>query len=342
VNHKILSLLVFLIIFSGLAWLPTGKANADIGPKPTLEFRFSYPPGQTLSAVSGTLLGCKDANCLETTTLKNNPYVSLRCQADTCSGTLFSGDQLMRLQVLFSDHKTRLSNPFTPSAMRNAYSVKVQDGDLVVSRNILLSNNAIVGIYLALFPISGVILAVLAAGLLASNLSIEYKNRTHHLPFRAAPGRYLLAWILAAVVLVMGTFLTWALPLTVFVETGVAYLFYRFYWLGRKNAVALQGDTVVIQGQSQANHPPLIQLITAVVTVNLITQPLLWGVAISLTGTLASAFAWPIVVMELVIFVLEAILLRMMLWRHLKWGEAFLLGLLMNLVSYTIGLLATL
>lgn len=341
-NRKILLQLVILTIFSSLVWLPTGQASADVGPKPTLEFRFAYPPGRSLSAVSGTLLGCKDADCLETTPLKNNPHISLRCQADSCSGTLFNSDQLMCLQVLFSDNKTRLSNPFTPSAMRNVYSVKVQDNELVVSRNILLSNNAIVGIFLTLFPLSGAVLAVLAAGLLASNLSIEYKNRTHHLPFRDAPGRYLLAWILVVVVMVLGTFLTWALPITILIEIGVAYLFYRFYWLGRGNAVKPQGDIAVTQDHGQDHHPLLIHLLTAVAAVNLITQPLLWGIALSLTGTLASAFAWPILVMELGIHVVEAVLLRIMLWWHLKWGEAFLLGLLMNLASFTIGLIITL
>jgi len=341
-NRKNIPQLIMLIIFSSLVWLPTGRASADIGPKPTLEFRFSYPPGQSLYAVSGTLLGCTDADCLETTTLKNNPYISLHCQADSCSGTLFNSDQLMRLQVLFSDNKTRLSNPFTPSAMRNVYSVKVQDNDLALSRNIILSSNAIVGIFLTFFPLTGVVLAILAAGLLASNLSIEYRNRTNHLPFRAAPGRYLLAWILVAVVTVIGTFLTWALPLTVLLEIGIAYLFYRFYWQGRENVLVSQDDVVVTQEHGQGIHPPLIQLLTGVTTVNLITQPLLWGIALSLTGTLASAFAWPILLMELGILVVEAVLLRIMLWRHLKWGEAFLLGFIMNLASYTIGLLVTL
>jgi hypothetical protein len=270
------------------------------------------------------------------------PYGELACHSDACSGSLFSADHLMRLQVVFTDNRTRVSNPFTASAMRNIYTVKVRDTDLVVSQNVILSNNSVWGLFLLFFPLTGFGLLLLAGGLLASNLFIEHRNRTDQLSFKAAPGWYLLAWVLAALVLVGGSFLTLSLPLTILIEIGVAYLYIRFHWPALGTVLDQYGDCVVFQEHSHSNRPSWLPLLMAVVTVNLITQPLLWAIASSLTGTLASAFSWPIILMEIGAWLVEAILLRIIQWRQIKWGDAAQLSFFMNLASYAIGLLLTL
>ncbi len=226
--------------------------------------------------------------------------------------------------------------------MRNIFTVKVQDTDLVNSRNVVLSNNAVLGLYMALIPITAAGLVVLAGGLLASNLLIEHRNHNTLLPFKAMPARYILAWVLAALALVGGTFLTWALPLTILIEIGVAYLYYRFYWPVRGTVLERHGDVVDIQQHSQNNRPPLLPLLTSVATVNLLTQPLLWGNAVSLNGTLASALSWPIILMEVGVWLAEATLLRILQWRQFKWSNAFQLSFFMNMISCAIGLLLTL
>ena len=162
----------------------------------------------------------------------------------------------MRLQIFFSDNRTRLSNPFAVSAMRNIYSVKVGEIDMVVTRNPVLSNNAILGLFLSMIPITLAGQLILAGGLLGSNLFIEQRNRNSKLPFKTIPGRYLLAWVLIALTLVGGTFFTWALPLTVLIELMVAYIYYRYFWLAK--GLQHQGRYAASMSQRYTleNRPP--------------------------------------------------------------------------------------
>ncbi len=334
--------LILLALVLSMLMLPNGQASADVGPKPSVEFTFSYPTGQSLTPIDAQLFACKDAACRETTTLQGPPYSSPSCKADTCSATLFGSGDYLRLQVLFSDNQTRQSNPFKPSSMRNVYSVRVRQSDLLVTRNVILSNNAILGYYLTLIPITGVVLGVLALGLVAINLYIERKNRTTELTFQSAPGRYLLAWVMIVTALVAGSFLTLALPITLIIEFVVTLLYMRFVWPIRDTMRRPQGEANGSPAGIQDKRPSLSSLFRTVATVNIITQPLLWGFAITLTGSLASAFSWPILLMELGVCLVEAILIGLIQRYRLRWRDAFALGFLMNLISYSLGLLITL
>jgi hypothetical protein len=340
--RKIHRRLIAVIVVLSIVWLPTGMVSADIGPKPTLEFHFSYPNGQSLSAVSGALLDCSDDACLDTGSLKENPS-TITCQSDSCSGMMFyRGSHTKRLQVLFSDNQTRLSNPFTVDEMGNVYVVEVQNAALFVQRDVIRSNNSSLGLSLCIIPYTAAGILMLAIGLLSSNLFIESRNRTNQLPFKVVPGRYILAWVLAALALVGGTILTWALPLTILIELGVAYLYIRYIWPVIGTWGERYGDTVIFHKHNEENRPPWLPLLTAVVSVNLITQPLLWAIASSLTGDFASAFSWPVIVLEIAVWIIESVLLRITQWRQFKWGDAAFLSFLMNLTSFAIGLLINL
>jgi hypothetical protein len=322
-----------------IAWFPTGSASADVGPKPSLEFSFSNNTSQPLSIISGNILGCNDDACLETISYQGYPNAWLDCKQDTCDGGMLFANRLMRLQILFSDNQTRLSNPFKATAMRNVYKVEVYDSNLVVTRNIYLSNNALVGVYLFMIPFTAIGVLLLFAGLFASNSALERSNRTTQLPFRSAPARYVITWVIAAILFVAGSFLTWALPLTILIELGIAYLYQHYYWPSTGTAIERHGDTITSAKHDSHNRPPLLPLVTSVVVVNLITQPLLWGMATLLNGTLATAFSWPILVMEFIVWLAEAILLRILQRHHLKWTDAFQLSFFINIASFLIGLL---
>jgi hypothetical protein len=165
-----------LIVFTiGLVFLfiPTGIALADIGPKPTLEFHFSYPHGQELAATDAVLLECESLDCPFTFPLEEHRTSVLTCEGDRCQGTIFFGGKpAYRLKVLFSDNQSRISNPFKVSMMRNVFDVKVDGANLLVRKNFLLSNNASTGIMLCIFPFTAVGILLLFVGLMTSNLLI--------------------------------------------------------------------------------------------------------------------------------------------------------------------------
>lgn len=340
-NRTIRFVLLVLVVCSGMILVPTRQALADIGPKPTLEFRFSYLHGQELRPVSGELLGCDDSDCQEPKSLEGNPYMSVRCEANSCSAGLALYHGPMRLRILFSDGQTRLSNPFEATSFDNVYTVKVGDQDMYITRNNYLSNNAVWGVLLAIFPLTAAGCLALAGGMVAINRALEKRNTESDLPFKAAPFDYILAWFLAAIALAGGAYFTWALPLTILIELGIAYLYYR-------NAHALMtrwnitNSDRVNNNDKQFIRPTLLPLLTAVACVNLITQPLLWGSAVLLGGTRGGVIYWPVLILEVVVWLAEGVLLRFTQYRHLRWTDAFRLSFFMNLASFSIGLLFSL
>lgn len=124
--------LIALVILLGLVLLPGGRAAADIGPKPELDFQFSLPDGLTI--VDGELLICQDEACTETEPLEEIGPQGFNCQPTTCHAILYSTSSPMRLQVTFSDGVTRLSNIFEAQSTQNVYTVEVRDTDLLVER----------------------------------------------------------------------------------------------------------------------------------------------------------------------------------------------------------------
>ena len=124
--------LIAIILFLCIIFLPTGRAAADIGPKPTLDFQFTLPEGLTI--VDGELLVCQDEACTATEPLLEVGPQGLTCQPTTCQGTIYGTNHPMRLQVTFSDGVTRLSNPFEVPSNQNVYTVEVRETDLLVER----------------------------------------------------------------------------------------------------------------------------------------------------------------------------------------------------------------
>jgi hypothetical protein len=198
------------------------------------------------------------------------------------------------------------------------------------------------GLYLVYIPFTAVVLLLFAIGLVVSNVALERRNLGDWLPFKAAQDRYILNWVLAALALVGGALLTWALPLTIVIELVVAYLFVRYVWPSRLKIFGLHADSASPQAQVSNNRPPILPLMTAVTTVNLITQPALWVIADLRMGSWVSTFSWSILLMEAVVWLVEALLLRLTQWRHLKWLDAFQLSFLMNLASFALGMLVSL
>jgi hypothetical protein len=117
----------------GLLVLPAIPAAADTGPKPTMAFTFA-PDGTdgTLTVTSGELFECDQADCGDAEPLPRLGPQGLRCQATSCDATAYGFSPYHRLEVRFSDGKTRNSNVFATGDFESQYQVTVRPDDLLV------------------------------------------------------------------------------------------------------------------------------------------------------------------------------------------------------------------
>ena len=116
---KILMLILILLIL-----LPFGKVSAD-APPPSMDFEF-YPQtsGVTITILSATLYGCEGSDC-------QNPIpIPISCGDSNCHAN--AGYSSNRLEVRFSDGKTRRSNVFQSTSAHTAYKVTIRPDDLLV------------------------------------------------------------------------------------------------------------------------------------------------------------------------------------------------------------------
>jgi len=116
---KILMLILILLIL-----LPFGKVSAD-APPPSMDFEF-YPQtsGATITILSATLYGCEGPDC------QNPMQIPISCGDSNCHAN--AGYSSNRLEVRFSDGKTRRSNVFQSTSAHTVYKVTIRPDDLLV------------------------------------------------------------------------------------------------------------------------------------------------------------------------------------------------------------------
>lgn len=123
---KLLLLLLSLL-------LPTQIVLADTGPKPTMDFQFKQElPGEPVTITSGILYECEQSDCSDAAPLQELGPQGFRCDAESCSALAYGFSPYHRLEILFSDGKTRQSNVFETAGFDSKYTVTVRPEDLLV------------------------------------------------------------------------------------------------------------------------------------------------------------------------------------------------------------------
>jgi hypothetical protein len=131
---KALILLVFV-----LSYLPFQSASADIGPKPSMDFTFTQAfPGTPVSIASGTMFECALTDCSDAKPLMEAGPQGLSCEAASCHALAYGFSAYHRLEIEFSDGKTRQSNIFKTSEFNATYTVTIREADLLVEPKITL------------------------------------------------------------------------------------------------------------------------------------------------------------------------------------------------------------
>jgi len=134
-KHTFLRRLLILLIILLALGLPLSRARADIGPKPTVKFTFKQEfSGSLVTITSGTLLQCDLPDCSDAHPLPGNMGPQhFSCEALACSGLAYGFTDYGKLEITFSDGKTRQSNIFAIKSFNSSYNVTIQENDLVVT-----------------------------------------------------------------------------------------------------------------------------------------------------------------------------------------------------------------
>ena len=128
---RVLILLVFWI-----SCLPFQSASADIGPKPTMDFTFTQQfAGAKVSISSGTMFECNQSDCSDAKPLMEAGPQRFSCEATSCHALAYGFNNYHRLEIQFSDGKTRQSNVFKTSEFNATYKVTIRQDNLLVEPN---------------------------------------------------------------------------------------------------------------------------------------------------------------------------------------------------------------
>jgi hypothetical protein len=295
------------------ALIPQFNAQADMGPKPTMEFIFTQNFDPSLTIVEGTLLECNDAICAHPKPLEELGPQGFRCDPDRCTSMAYGYSDYHRLVIRFSDGKVRESNIFRNRYFDAVYQVTVQADDLIVEEDLWRSNSAFAGIFSFIFWLCG-----MPTMLIAALLSLTWiAKRTEEVPlaFSKNRGPYLLAWIVSGIMLLVGSLVSPTLPLTILIETI----------LGGMYAKIRQRSTIMI--------------LTLVILVNSITQPfLVFAYSIVDTNGVVQALVY-LLILEILIWIGEAVMLYLPLRKQISIKETLSLSFILNMTSFLVGFL---
>ncbi len=173
-NPKLTKL--FLLLFFLQIFLPAHVALADTGPKPTMEFAFRQElSGETVTITSGILYECEQSDCSDASPLEELGPQRFTCEADSCRALAYGFAPYHKIEIEFSDGKTRQSNIFETAGFDSRYTVTVHPDDLLVeaqfSLNVLPSMTLLIITCICVLVVLG-----LLAGLIIFILRRRSKN----------------------------------------------------------------------------------------------------------------------------------------------------------------------
>jgi len=120
-----------LLAACALVMTAAPAAHADMGPKPSMTFAFTFAKaGQTIR--SGVLLTCEDAGCAKPEPLERAGPQGFDCQPQSCFGRAYGFKPYAMLDLTMSDGRTLKSNVFNTQTLLGKFNVAVGAGSLNV------------------------------------------------------------------------------------------------------------------------------------------------------------------------------------------------------------------
>jgi hypothetical protein len=295
-----------------MAATPFQSVQADAGPHPSMQFIFisRVKPGPTI--LSGQLLECQDEACVQSEPLPQLGPQRFECQANSCYSSGYSYTPYHRLVIEFSDGVTRRSNTFTKRAFAANYLVTIHEESLVVEEKPLgpdlplfkTGAPTLADLLATLaFPIMGIILPIILVALVIRTGRAGATPAFYH-------NWLVAAWLLAIPATLAGIKWTQGLIITLVVELllGTGYVM----WKKRSASIIL----------------------TVILLMNLITQPVLW---ITISGFSGLSPVILILFAEVVVWLVEAGVLYMSQRTSMRFQEALWVSFALNAASFVVG-----
>jgi hypothetical protein len=304
-----------LVVVAMLSLIPTQRVRADMAPKPSMDFEFVYETDPPLQITDGVLMLCENTNCSQAISPEElDPYGYFSCDLVRCSsvGYNFPGQQYS-LVITFSDGKIRESNLFGKEHYEAYYRVIVREDVLVAEEtggyNALTRFSYVAGLTLGIISLVGGLLG----GLIITIIVVVGKRKEGD-TWRWVKHVWLItARVLSTVLLLVGGFFSLTIPLTAIIELFLGWLYAR--WKERQKGLVL----------------------TLILFANLLTT--FWFWSFSTSGGFFR-YSWSkLFLSEGIVWLVEAIILYVPMRKTLKFGEALLLSLVLNAVSFGVGLL---
>jgi hypothetical protein len=98
-----------------------------------MEFAFDQSSlAASVTIVSGILYECQQSDCSDAQALMEGGPQGFRCTAESCDALAYGFAPYHRIEIEFSDGKTRQSNIFQTAGFDSKYKVTVNADDLLV------------------------------------------------------------------------------------------------------------------------------------------------------------------------------------------------------------------
>jgi hypothetical protein len=129
---KLRSYLLLLVMLT-LVFATRTVLAADVGPKPTMDFDFQTDSSVgEVTITSGVLYECQQVDCSNATLLEEVGPQRFTCEELSCSAMGYGFAPYHRIEIGFSDGKTRQSNIFETVDFDSRYRVTINSDDLTV------------------------------------------------------------------------------------------------------------------------------------------------------------------------------------------------------------------
>lgn len=125
---------LLIFFFALLVFMSSQVALADTGPKPTMDFQFRQEmTGEVPVAITaGILYECDQPDCSDAAPIEELGPQGFRCAVNSCSAIAYGFAPYHRIEIEFSDGKTRQSNVFETAGFESKYLVTIRPQDLLV------------------------------------------------------------------------------------------------------------------------------------------------------------------------------------------------------------------
>jgi hypothetical protein len=302
-------LVIAIVVAGGI--IPLTTVHADTGPKPSMDFHFTFEITHSPTIVSGELLECDDSGCAASKPLARMGPQGFSCSAQDCSSLAYGYADYHRLRVDFSDGKARESNVFGKKYFQAVYRVTVRENDLLVKEQ----RGSSMPLFFFIF---GTVLVCILPALMLILLVILIVVAVRAAEFSQARGLYIVAWLFCLFPLALNILNPGMLPgfiFTLVIELAIAL----GYVLWRKR--------------------PIVLVLTVVGMMNLLTRTIVSLLFIGNVSIFWSNGFVSTLIAEAIIWLVEAGILAIALRKQARFWEVLAFSAILNLASFGLGLL---